>query len=236
MQFTLKIIPSMVHNTRTKTISVVVYLYSNEHIIIPRGTRGIYGSAVTKLLISENTSYRHNFYIKRDKVIEIDKAKPGYRCGTEGVRESVGQCYVRYMEDANNCTTYGLMGNKTKKICDKNAKNPVQTNWLEEEIFQLTGCLPNCERDVISLMPAPDGYAWPAMPGQQYVIIRLLYEDALYTLMEEYEDYDMSSFIADVGGFLGLLLGHSVLSIYYISVDLMMKLKDIKMKRSVFNL
>ena len=32
-------------------------------------------------------------------------------------------------------------------------------------------------------------------------------------LREEYYVYDMSSFIADVGGYLGLLLGHSVFSI-----------------------
>ena len=31
--------------------------------------------------------------------------------------------------------------------------------------------------------------------------------------------YDIDSFIADVGGFLGLLLGQRLLSVYYMSVD-----------------
>ena len=35
-----------------------------------------------------------------------------------------------------------------------------------------------------------------------------------YTELVHYYTYEWSSFIADVGGFLGLLLGYSVLSIY----------------------
>ena len=36
---------------------------------------------------------------------------------------------------------------------------------------------------------------------------------------EEYVVYDSDSFIADVGGFFGLLLGQSMLGIYYMSVE-----------------
>ena len=43
------------------------------------------------------------------------------------------------------------------------------------------------------------------------------FEDGSYQLEEEYIIYDSDSFIADVGGFLGLLL--RVLSIYYLLVE-----------------
>ena len=46
-----------------------------------------------------------------------------------------------------------------------------------------------------------------------------LFEDGSYQLQEEYVMYDMNDFIADVGGYLGLLLGHSVLSVYFMSVE-----------------
>ena len=36
----------------------------------------------------------------------------------------------------------------------------------------------------------------------------------------QYVVYDHNSFIADVGGFLGLLLGHSILSVYATTYDL----------------
>ena len=42
-----------------------------------------------------------------------------------------------------------------------------------------------------------------------------IFEDGSYNVREEYVVYDMGSFIADVGGYRGLLLGHSLLSMYY---------------------
>ena len=84
-----------------------------------------------------------------------------------------------------------------------------------------------------SLMRQMPAWKVPASSSGQTVQVLLQYEDGSYYLTEEYEDYDLSSFIADVGGYLGLLLGHSVLSYYYIFVDLMMKVKDVKIKRYV---
>ncbi len=36
-----------------------------------------------------------------------------------------------------------------------------------------------------------------------------------HELKEQYVLYDFNAFIADIGGYLGLLLGHSLLSIYH---------------------
>ena len=86
----------------------------------------------------------------------------------------------------------------------------------EADIFNLTGCLPHCERDEISLENTPEGREWPH--GSPTLHIIFLFEDGSYQVQEEYIVYDVDDFIADVGGYLGLLLGHSILSIYYISV------------------
>ena len=40
------------------------------------------------------------------------------------------------------------------------------------------------------------------------------YMNSDYIVRQEYLTYDINSLIADVGGYLGLLLGHSLLSIY----------------------
>ena len=221
------------HRTgRGKMVDLYIYLYTNEHTVIPRATTGIYGSTFKKLAVSENTSYIYEFFVKRNGEINLDQARAGHRCSNDDAEVMVGRCIVRYMESANNCTTYGLMGNKTKKICNKDDKIELRNNWIDEDIFNLTGCLPKCTRDIISLKPF-GRKNWPTKPGQQYVTIKFMYEDGLYIVTEEYKDYDMSSFIADVGGYLGLLLGHSVLSIYYMVGDLVMKLKDVKIKRFV---
>ncbi len=43
---------------------------------------------------------------------------------------------------------------------------------------------------------------------------RLSFNSDRYEVKEQYVVYDGNAFFADVGGFLGLLLGHSVLSVY----------------------
>jgi hypothetical protein len=43
-------------------------------------------------------------------------------------------------------------------------------------------------------------------------------------VQEEYELYPIESFIADVGGYLGLLLGASILSLVEYSTDIIRKL------------
>ncbi len=43
--------------------------------------------------------------------------------------------------------------------------------------------------------------------------LHLKYPESRYDVREEYLIYDINSFIADVGGFLGLLLGYSILGL-----------------------
>ena len=44
--------------------------------------------------------------------------------------------------------------------------------------------------------------------------MELFYPNKDYTVVEEYIGYDFSSFVSDFGGYLGLLLGHSILTFY----------------------
>ena len=49
-------------------------------------------------------------------------------------------------------------------------------------------------------------------PGKYRLTFKIL--DRSYKLEEQYKIYDTESFIADVGGYMGLLLGCSLLSLY----------------------
>ena len=44
--------------------------------------------------------------------------------------------------------------------------------------------------------------------------LEFLIADGFYEEKEEYMLYDLDSFVADIGGFMGLLLGCSVFSLY----------------------
>ena len=57
------------------------------------------------------------------------------------------------------------------------------------------------------------------------IFFKFLFHDGTFTETEEYMVYDTSNFLADVGGYLGLLVGQSILGIYYLSIDLGTKMK-----------
>ena len=50
-------------------------------------------------------------------------------------------------------------------------------------------------------------------------------KDPFMTVMEETPIYDINNFIADVGGYLGLLLGASILAIFDVVADVTMSMK-----------
>ena len=83
------------------------------------------------------------------------------------------------------------------------------------EIYEMTGCLSPCEKDRYSV----------SVGSQKQVNTRTKYErcqlhfdfimqESSYQLEEQYHIYDGVSFIADIGGYMGLLLGSSLLGIY----------------------
>ena len=47
-----------------------------------------------------------------------------------------------------------------------------------------------------------------------YVEIKLFYGTSRITVREQYYTYGFGSFVADIGGYLGLLLGNSILGFY----------------------
>ena len=202
---------------------VGVYLYTNGHISIPRYSTGVYGSVLKQFKLEFNTSYFTKFYIRKNRVRKVDRN--GQRCSNDAKQVTVGQCIAGYLEDTYNCTAYLLMGNRSKPFCKKDTMN-VMVTWLdsqfkgmpEADIYNLTGCLPHCERDEISLADTPEGRSWPTR-GDPTLHMIFFFEDGSYQLQEEYIVYEINDFIADVGGYLGLLLGHSMLSIYYMSVE-----------------
>ena len=64
-------------------------------------------------------------------------------------------------------------------------------------------------------------YVWPLQnpsdSASPILSLVFMYRDGMYNFDKEYYVYDGSRFTADIGGYLGLMLGHSLLSIYSIS-------------------
>ena len=69
--------------------------------------------------------------------------------------------------------------------------------------------------------------------GRREFWLTFHYLRAEYDLKKEYYKYNWGSFIADVGGYLGLLLGSSILSMYHMTTPLLIKQKKWLMEKMV---
>jgi hypothetical protein len=71
-----------------------------------------------------------------------------------------------------------------------------------------------CKRDAFGLV-IDRVDSTPGKPN--HLSMQFKFDTSSFLEKEQYVLYDFNSFIADVGGFLGLLLGHSAFSIYQVA-------------------
>ena len=107
------------------------------------------------------------------------------------------------------------------------------THESDEEIFKVTGCKPCCTINEISAklvgrdtIEKDNDYANLYIEdAEDYVVIGLYYVSNKVTVKGEYYTYDTANIIADFGGYLGLLLGYSILGFYDNSIGVLSRLR-----------
>ena len=72
--------------------------------------------------------------------------------------------------------------------------------------------MPSCERDVYAIIAEP--MTCDYRPQFDEYVLHLRITDRAYEERKQYIIYDTDSFVADVGGYMGLLLGYSIMSLY----------------------
>ena len=206
----------MVHVRYSKSFGIEVYLFSKGNIIIPMEISGIYGSKYMKFYPMKNSTYFERFFVYKNSIKRLESTTLG--CRNYEKEDSIGQCIVTFVEDTYNCTSYQIFANKMREPCGSTAQSKSRgihrtlSTLSEYGIYNLTRCLPPCEHYKVDVKSMEK----PKIKTSQNPTFSLefQFEDEVYQNSEEYILYDADSFIADVGGYLGLLLGHSMLSIY----------------------
>ena len=198
--------------------------------IIPSITNA-YGGDLFRMRIVGNYSSTARLEIRRSEIDTLDK--PSQRCDASIDEPSVTKCVEeRYVERYLNCSLKRFKSNPILGICNQTILGAFEEGYLyqmfkrlnrleEREIFEMTGCMPGCFQSRIELVT---NYQDDMIDdGKRVAKIILYYNRGEHDLWEEYYIYNWGSFIADVGGYLGLLLGSSVLSMYHIIIPLLVK-------------
>ena len=198
--------------------------------------KGIYGSQFTVLHpkggFEKGKSYFYKVELTKYHLIGLDQ--PSEPCVSKRIELTTSSCITKFVETKLGCTPriYGI-DTSTKKDHYCNSPHHLESlaNISQQfikangnDLYKLTGCLGSCERDEYERIIAPH-----MMIHESYgtnlsdVHLKFSFGDGSYEVKEQYLLYDYDSFIADVGGFMGLLLGCSVFSLYQELADMVVR-------------
>ena len=206
----------------------------------------IYGSQFTIIRPEKGFEKNKHYYCKVELTKYHLKAlhQPSQQCASKINKPSTSSCIKKFIETELGCSPR-IHGEDSfigeKQYCNSShqlislAKISRQFQKSNEKtIYNVTGCLASCERDEYerSIITLTEHNS--TEPSDMH--IKFSFMDGSYEVKEEYLLYDYDSFIADVGGFMGLLLGCSIFSLYTELADLVVRFKAaVRIKRGILS-
>ena len=84
-------------------------------------------------------------------------------------------------------------------------------NMDEQELYKETGCMAKCQRKEWTISKIFDN---KLKLNNSEVGMYMFYANGRYQVGRQYYTYDFNSYVSDFGGYLGLLLGYSIVSFF----------------------
>ena len=158
------------------------------------------------------------------QIHEISKIEVSYLndtrtpCQSKPREENMNNCIQHYIENQMGCQLPWHTGKTSFPKCIEPQQYQSFLQSYDEiaglsgySISKKTGCLPSCKRNEFTMnvrtsIAKPNGE--PFYGGYFY------YSGGRYKQKVYHYTYDFTSYIADVGGLVGLFLGYSMLSFY----------------------
>ena len=174
-------------------------------------------------------TYYKYLQVKRTHWKNLDS--PNDRCDYEDTNMTA--CIAKYIANKIGCsvniqgiepTMFPRCSNKTQLEAFVNISTVLEQAGATG-VYDTTGCLSPCEKDKYDavLENWSEDTSYKNIYSQVNFVFTIY--ERTYIEEEQYIIYDSNSFLADTGGFLGLVLGSSMLNIYDQVVGLLRGLK-----------
>ena len=180
-----------------------------------------FGNAASYSFLTDNNTFIKLHEINRKEVTYLND--PRTPCQAKPREENMNDCIQHYIENKIGCQLPWYTNATTLPKCIGNSPYQSFLGAYDEiaglsgfSISKRTGCLPSCKINefslsIISHISIPKESE--AYQGSSYIGL-FYYPGGRYMQKVYYYNYDFTSYIADVGGLLGLFLGYSMLSFY----------------------
>ncbi len=130
------------------------------------------------------------------------------------------------------CSSKFQSGKLSKKLCSTEEEY-VQwsrlvanaTKLSESKIFEHFGCLASCTKFNFEGTRLSEMGRRPANYTSRVFVLEFYFGSGRHEVKEEYFVYDENSLIADIGGYLGLLLGQSMFGMFDSVKNVFLRLK-----------
>ena len=166
----------------------------------------------------------------------IDREQDRCRSPRELVEENMWQCIEKYRDSFMNCTLPWHSNNMPQDhpLCQQpeeyeqflDLKFRIEPNWIKS----IAKCNPGCRRYGYSTTK----YNWGKKEKESTnMTLYLFYNQYEIPVIDHVYAYDHLNLIADFGGYLGLLLGYSILGFYDTFSSILAKIRKILEKVSL---
>ena len=178
-----------------------------------------YGSAYSYTSLLGSNKSRMVLYEIQKKVVTYlnDERTP---CQSKLREEEINTCIHHHIENKMGCQLPWHNKSITLPRCMKSEQYEEFLNSYDKisnldvaSISKVTGCLPTCKRNEFNLKVVSQ-IDRQLIKGQKHLGGIFYYPSGAYKEKSYYYTYDISDYIADIGGYMGLLLGCSLLNFY----------------------
>ena len=176
--------------------------------------------------------YQANFVAKmaldckgpKEQILNIKKShmkaldQPHHRCYSDSKPINTSACIADFIEREIGCNP-NIQGSQYSKGLPCTTKSQLLhlqnislklSGSYDNEIYVMTGCLSSCKKDFYNINAEP---MTCEKSQKDELVLQLRINDRSYEERKQYYIYETDSFIADVGGYMGLLLGCSIWSL-----------------------
>ena len=220
----------------------MIHVHFRDHF--PNSQIKTYGIEMLQTKVLSPAPQLYVYEVEPTEVVYLNQEKDPCKDQAENIKNDIWSCLESHFASKLNCSLPWQSAKNDRKlpVCSHPHEfmQYMETHegildFETDDITQTANCMPSCRRVEYSVklfnkLPGldPEVYQYLGVDNQFKNALQLdfFFGKDRFSKREQYYAYDMQNLVADFGGYLGLLLGYSLLALYDSMAHLLTKLSN----------